>query len=234
MHGLLARRPSPAMVVALIALFVAIGGGAYAATQLPKNSVGPAQLKKGAVTPVKLSPSSKTALTGATGATGAPGSPGAKGDAGPKGDAGQQGPGTTTLTYDAVASGSPSQVVVGTILGDTFYAECSIPAAGEARLSVYLSTSDGSLKWDYGTETLDNGTESARANSIDVPPGTITSPLVVAEVTAEGGGKKSDHNSEAVQLSPVRGYLNVHTAATTSTSPPAQTCHFSVMGFPSG
>jgi hypothetical protein len=30
------------MLVALIALFVALGGGAYAALKLPKNSVGPA------------------------------------------------------------------------------------------------------------------------------------------------------------------------------------------------
>ena len=40
------RRPSPAMVVAMIALFVALGGGAYAATSLPENSVGSKQVKR--------------------------------------------------------------------------------------------------------------------------------------------------------------------------------------------
>jgi hypothetical protein len=45
----LANRPSPAMVVALIALFVAMGGTGYAVTKLPKRSVGSIQLKKGAV-----------------------------------------------------------------------------------------------------------------------------------------------------------------------------------------
>jgi hypothetical protein len=40
-------RPSPAMVVALIALIAAVSGSAYAA--LSKNSVGSKQLKKGAV-----------------------------------------------------------------------------------------------------------------------------------------------------------------------------------------
>jgi hypothetical protein len=45
----LAKRPSPAMVVALIALFVAMGGTGYAVTKLPKRSVGSIQLKKGAV-----------------------------------------------------------------------------------------------------------------------------------------------------------------------------------------
>ena len=38
-------RPSPAMVVAFIALFVAISGSSYAVTRLPTNSVGPKQLK---------------------------------------------------------------------------------------------------------------------------------------------------------------------------------------------
>ena len=40
---------SYANVIATIALFVALGGGAYAAITLPKNSVGAKQLKKNAV-----------------------------------------------------------------------------------------------------------------------------------------------------------------------------------------
>ena len=44
-HG----RPSHGTVVAYLALFVAIGGSAYAAKQLPKNSVGSKQIRKGAV-----------------------------------------------------------------------------------------------------------------------------------------------------------------------------------------
>lgn len=43
-----------ANVVATVALFVALGGGAYAATQLPAKSVGTRQIKDGAVTPSKL------------------------------------------------------------------------------------------------------------------------------------------------------------------------------------
>jgi hypothetical protein len=43
------HRPSPAMIVALVALFVAMGGTGYAVTNLPKRSVGPAQLRKNAV-----------------------------------------------------------------------------------------------------------------------------------------------------------------------------------------
>lgn len=48
------RLPSPAMIVACIALTVALGGTSYAAIKLPAASVGTKQLKKGAVTGVKV------------------------------------------------------------------------------------------------------------------------------------------------------------------------------------
>jgi hypothetical protein len=49
-----ARKPSPAFVLSLIALFVSLAGGAYAAFTLPANSVGTKQIKNGAVTGSKL------------------------------------------------------------------------------------------------------------------------------------------------------------------------------------
>jgi hypothetical protein len=49
------RLPSPAMVVACIALAVALGGTSYAAIKLPRNSVGTKQLQKNAVVATKLS-----------------------------------------------------------------------------------------------------------------------------------------------------------------------------------
>ena len=47
------RKPSPAMIVAILALIVAMAGGAYAAA-VPKNSVGSKQLKKNAVKTGKI------------------------------------------------------------------------------------------------------------------------------------------------------------------------------------
>lgn len=47
------RRPSPALVISLITLFVALGGTTYAATSLPRDSVGTAQIKPRAVTRVE-------------------------------------------------------------------------------------------------------------------------------------------------------------------------------------
>jgi hypothetical protein len=54
MSKILRRLPSPAMVVACIALAVALGGTSYAAIRLPRNSVGTRQLQKNAVVPSKL------------------------------------------------------------------------------------------------------------------------------------------------------------------------------------
>lgn len=220
------------MIVALVALFAALGGGAYAATQLPKNSVGAAQLKKKAVTPAKLSPAAKTALgtPGPKGEAGARGPAGPQGESGPRGDIGPAGPGATILNYDAVASASPTLQTIGTVLGDTFSAECLIPGAGEAQVKMYVVTSDGSLRWDFGTEATDAGTNEGRAASINAPAGTILAPTVIAGTTA-AAGSSSDHNSQVVQLAPVRGYMNVHTAASAVT---AQTCHISLMIFASG
>src|SRR3974390_395816 len=48
------RAPGPALVISLIALFVALGGTTYAATSLPANSVGTAQIQNKAVTAAKI------------------------------------------------------------------------------------------------------------------------------------------------------------------------------------
>lgn len=62
MHRL-RNRLTYANVIATIALFVAMEGASYAATQLPKNSVGARQLKKNAVNgeKAKTPSSSRTA-----------------------------------------------------------------------------------------------------------------------------------------------------------------------------
>jgi hypothetical protein len=95
------RRPSPALVIACIALGIALGGTGYATVlQVPKNSVGPAQLKSSAVTNKKLAPNAVTSakvqnrsLLRADFATGQlPAGPaGPTGPAGPAGPAGSAG-----------------------------------------------------------------------------------------------------------------------------------------------
>jgi hypothetical protein len=84
-----------ANVVSTLCLFLVLGGGAaFAATQLPKNSVGTPQLKAAAVTPPKLSAAAKAALTGPRGPQGEAGprgETGAIGEEGPRGARGVQG-----------------------------------------------------------------------------------------------------------------------------------------------
>lgn len=94
------RRPSPAMVVACIALTMALGGGSYAATTLPRKSDGPQRLK---ANPAKSNvqaagprgprgfrgpagPRGLRGLRGPAGPAGPAGAAGAAGAAGPKGD----------------------------------------------------------------------------------------------------------------------------------------------------
>lgn len=60
--GRLRPRLTFANVVSVVALAIALGGVSYAASQLPKNSVGPKQLKKNAVTTAKIK---NGAVTGA-------------------------------------------------------------------------------------------------------------------------------------------------------------------------
>ena len=92
----LRSRLTYANVMSTIAVFVVLGGGAYAAATLPKNSVGTAQLKKNAVTAAKVKDRSLLAkdfkagqlAAGATGPTGPTGPGGPKGDKGDKGDPG--------------------------------------------------------------------------------------------------------------------------------------------------
>ena len=86
------HRTSPAIVISSIALIVAMGGTGYAAISIPKNSVGTAQLRNGAVTKQKIAPNTLRALAGARGPAGATGHTGATGPAGQQGATGIPGP----------------------------------------------------------------------------------------------------------------------------------------------
>lgn len=115
-------RPAFSNVVALAALFIALGGVSYAAVKLPKNSVGTKQIKKNAVNSKKvkngsllagdfkagqlpagptgaqglLGPVGAQGTTGAQGITGAAGATGATGPTGLKGATGTNGTNGTT------------------------------------------------------------------------------------------------------------------------------------------
>ncbi len=92
------RRPSPATVIALIALFVALGGTSYAAIRIPRNAVTSKQVKDRSLRAKDFARGQlprgargPRGLTGAPGPTGVPGAPGAKGDSGAVGAPGATG-----------------------------------------------------------------------------------------------------------------------------------------------
>jgi len=85
-------RLSYANLLSTTALFIALGGASYAATTLPRDSVGASQLKPDAVTPTKVAPSTVRLFTGREGPRGTRGPLGAKGPLGIQGPAGAQGP----------------------------------------------------------------------------------------------------------------------------------------------
>jgi hypothetical protein len=94
----MARHLTYANVVATLALFIALGGGAYAAIKLPKNSVTTIQVKNGTLVSkdfkkgqLKAGKAGPPGVKGAQGATGAAGERGLGGPAGPFGPAGAQG-----------------------------------------------------------------------------------------------------------------------------------------------
>lgn len=107
------------VMVSILAVVILGSGTAYAAAQLEKESVGTNQLKKGAVTPSKLSKASKKKLTGPAGPKGATGATGATGPQGVKGETGA--PATRLWAY--VTSG-------GTLLRSSGAVSAERTAAG--------------------------------------------------------------------------------------------------------
>lgn len=173
-------RLSPATVIACTALAVALGGTGYAATVLPRNSVGTAQIRTDAVTSAKIRNGTlvradfrRGQLTaGARGPRGPAGSAGPAGPTGPAGPAGtaaslpqgavidvQSAFGTTPSTFTggfAVLPGSSVNVVVPAgetrNLYVTFTGEslCTGPASG--RCPVRVTVDGNEAKPDPGLD----------------------------------------------------------------------------------
>jgi hypothetical protein len=116
------RHLTYANVVSSLCLFFALGGTAYAVSQLPRNSVGAEQIKAGAVRSSEVKDGTLRAKDFASGQlpTGAKGDRGDAGPAGSRGDAGAAGVNGTNATglFAVVASNATvtaSSGVVGTV-----------------------------------------------------------------------------------------------------------------------
>lgn len=150
-------RPTYANVVATLALLVASGGGAYAATQLPKNSVTSTQVKDGTLRskdfkPGQL-PAPGTGTPGATGPAGPAGEQGPAGDTGPAGPAGAAGPAGPAGPVGPVGPAGPK--------GATGPAGPSVMAIGDQF---------------YGNQVLSSGCSTDHNESRDI---VVTKPSVL-------------------------------------------------------
>lgn len=149
------KRLTYANVMSSIAVFLVLGGAAFAAVKLPKNSVGTKQLKNNAVTSVKVKDGSLLKGDFAAGQlpAGPAGPAGPKGDKGDKGAQGNTGPEGPSTAYGAFhdelilledhTSGSP--LTVATLSG--------LPAGSYAIQAKLVADSESSTE-DYTSCTL--------------------------------------------------------------------------------
>jgi hypothetical protein len=200
----LRRHLTYANVAASLALFLALGGAAYAATQLPRNSVGTGQLKAGAVTAGKIAKKTRKQLQGGrgptgpqgpqgkTGAKGTTGAKGAAGAAGTKGAAGTDGTGpvteVTTTPSPPVAFTAAVQLISMPLPGSAYATSanlvvkstggatvtCTLTGGGEATATVPAG----------GFETLALSAARGAGSAAVVCSATGTAELTYASITA--------------------------------------------------
>ena len=166
------RRPSAAMIVACLALFVALGGGTYAAVKLKANSVKTKNLKNGAVKEAKIADGAVStkkiadgAVTSAKLASGAVGTKQAVAS-GTATNTGSQGLGSNVCAlFNLAAPGvQPGDVVAITpsldlsatpgAIADVDYDGTAIPAGGQLQVRVCNASTGytvnaGQLKVDW-------------------------------------------------------------------------------------
>jgi hypothetical protein len=165
-------RLSYANVMATLAVFLGLGGGAYAAVSLPARSVEAKHIKRHAVTRPKLAARAvdthqlaRRAVTlkrlsrGVRARLNRVGRPGPQG---PRGPAGPAGPSARRIDYRAAATASPSPTTVLDVEGFHLAAACVLDA-GNVRLDLTLTSSEDAIAQDMFS--VDQGTDPGDSNT---------------------------------------------------------------------
>ena len=190
--------PSPAMVVATVALVAAMSGTGYAALRLSAGSVGTAQLKNGAVTARKVKLHTLLAsdfklgqLPAGTG--GSSGSPaGVNGQSGPAGPVGPQGTARAYGLVSVAANGAPPM-----LSHSKGIAGVNQPSSGGVPLTgVYCITPAAGI--DPATTTVvvtpdENGAGTSKeighidSSAVDCPAGSFEVEMRHIDISTAGG-----------------------------------------------
>jgi hypothetical protein len=222
-------KSAPALAVAVLLL---VGGGAYALAASGGGTITVCVKHKGGAL-YKAKKCAKHDSKLSWGKQGPKGATGVAGATGAAGTTGAQGPGGSILSYDANASATPTPTTLGTALGDTISAECAL-SGGDAETTLFLETPDGS--WDadlqssrYETSTMTGTVFDNHANAF---AGTFSAPQPLVQEAASTSTDEVDDQVAITQLGPSPGSMVWHVTAADTTSPAAQTCHVSVLSFP--
>ena len=185
-------RPSPALVISIVALFVALGGTGYAAVQLPRASVGAKHLKKNSVSSAKVKNSSlvlgdfkaseRSKLHGARGVAGAAGVEGLRGLVGPQGA--QGGVGLPGADGDPGSQGIPGPTGVEQVVVRTAALVFSGGSGGDGQV---LS---GDAQCQTGESVVGGGTEIFPTVAVNSQPNALvidSRPADAAGTSPAGG-----------------------------------------------
>jgi hypothetical protein len=165
MSRLIRHRPSPALVVAVLALIIAMAGTSYAAIKLPANSVGTKQIKANAIVSSKIKDGSLTAKDFAKAQlpNGAQGIQGIAGPAGPQGAKGDTGP--PAVNFIDVVNGVPPGGDAHCPPGEIATGGGGASATGTINESApLLDGNDFPIGW-HVTAVLSDGSTSAPATA---------------------------------------------------------------------
>ena len=133
----------PATIIAMVALFIALGGGAAA---YASGLISGSKIKNHSIPATKLTKSAIKSLRGKRGLR-VP-----------------MGPGGKIVAYDATAKASPTTTALGTFLGDKIGASCTL-RSGAVVVTVYVQTTDGSWNTDFTLLANNNGTVMSNARA---------------------------------------------------------------------
>ncbi len=202
---LIRKRLTYANTMSTIAVFLVLGGAtAFAAGQLPENSVGSKQLKKNAVTGAKVRDGSLKATDFETGQLpagpkGDIGPQGSQGPQGPKGETGEIGPSDAYEVGDASDSGSTPPLALNLPAGNYIaFAKYTAYAPTQPTVSTVCVLSDGTHNSNlYSTVEQAGVTQNSASGSILVH---LTSSGSVTLSSCNGSASFGFANINAVKV----------------------------------